>query len=179
MNFRGNRNRLVPLSYPSQKGPSCYPPDRQQTWSRVVAGEPPEWAEGVCREAVNTAAETWTPAARVRIRPNGVSLRGGEKDGGGVCPRRSMPRQGGLSPLFAAPPGGGCPRYSMSRPGGVYPRRSMPRREGSVPAVRCPAREGSVPGIRCPAREGSVPAVRRPAGRGLSRPPNQQFYSEQ
>jgi hypothetical protein len=41
--------------------------------SRVVAGEPPEWAEEVCWGAVEAAAETRIPAARVR--PHGVSPR--------------------------------------------------------------------------------------------------------
>ena len=45
-------------------------------WSRVMAGEPPEWAEVVDWGAVDAAAETRIPAARVRIRPNGVSPRG-------------------------------------------------------------------------------------------------------
>ncbi|MDR0709691.1 MAG: hypothetical protein LBF77_06470, partial [Spirochaetaceae bacterium] len=42
-------------------------------WSRVVAGEPPEWAEEVCWGAVEAAGETRIPAARTR--PNGVSPR--------------------------------------------------------------------------------------------------------
>jgi hypothetical protein len=41
--------------------------------SRVVAGEPPEWAEEMDWGAVDAVGETRTPAAR--IRPNGVSPR--------------------------------------------------------------------------------------------------------
>ncbi|MDR0708765.1 MAG: hypothetical protein LBF77_01705, partial [Spirochaetaceae bacterium] len=44
-----------------------------RSWSRVVAGEPPEWAEEVCWGAVEAAAETRIPAAR--RRPHGVSPR--------------------------------------------------------------------------------------------------------
>jgi hypothetical protein len=47
-------------------------------WSRIVAGEPPEW---VCWEAVE-AAETRIPAARMRIRPSGVSPRRAGKAAG-------------------------------------------------------------------------------------------------
>jgi hypothetical protein len=50
--------------------------------SRVVAGDPPEWAEVVCWEAVEAAAETRIPAARMRIRPSGVSPRGTGKAAG-------------------------------------------------------------------------------------------------
>jgi hypothetical protein len=49
-------------------------------WSRVVEGEPPEWAEVVCWEAVEAAAETRTPAGRGR--PDGVSPLGAGKAAG-------------------------------------------------------------------------------------------------
>jgi hypothetical protein len=42
-------------------------------WSRVMAGEPPEWAEVVDWEAVEAAAETRIPAVRAQVRPSGVS----------------------------------------------------------------------------------------------------------
>jgi hypothetical protein len=42
-------------------------------WSRIVAGEPPEWAEGVDWGMVDVLAETRILAAR--IRPDGVSPR--------------------------------------------------------------------------------------------------------
>jgi REP element-mobilizing transposase RayT len=61
-------------------------------WSRVVAGEPPEWAEVVCWGAVEAAAETRIPAARVRIRPNGVSPRGAGK-AAGTCFSPKIPRR--------------------------------------------------------------------------------------
>jgi hypothetical protein len=51
-------------------------------WSRVVEGDPPEWAEVVCWEAVEAAAETRIPAARARVRPSGVSPRGAGKAAG-------------------------------------------------------------------------------------------------
>jgi REP element-mobilizing transposase RayT len=51
-------------------------------WSRVMAGEPPEWAEVVDWGAVEAAVETRIPAARARIRPSGVSPRKAGKAAG-------------------------------------------------------------------------------------------------
>jgi hypothetical protein len=48
-------------------------------WSRIVAGDPPEWAEVVDWGVVEAAAETRIPAARVRVRPGGVSPRTARK----------------------------------------------------------------------------------------------------
>jgi hypothetical protein len=42
-------------------------------WSRVLAGEPPEWAGAVDWGLVEAMAETRTPAAKTRARPGGVS----------------------------------------------------------------------------------------------------------
>jgi hypothetical protein len=49
--------------------------------SRVLAGEPPEWAEAVGWGLVEALAETRTPAARARVqvRPGGVSPRTEER----------------------------------------------------------------------------------------------------
>jgi hypothetical protein len=44
-------------------------------WSRVLAEEPPEWADAVDWAAVEALAETRIPAARAGVRPNGVSPR--------------------------------------------------------------------------------------------------------
>jgi hypothetical protein len=67
-------------------------------WSRIVAGEPPEWAEGVDWGAVDAVAETRIPVARTRKRP------------GGACPRRTGKiAKTGFSPKIplrsASPPG--------------------------------------------------------------------------
>jgi hypothetical protein len=43
--------------------------------SRVLDGEPPEWAEGVDWELVEALAETRIPAGKARARPGGVSPR--------------------------------------------------------------------------------------------------------
>jgi hypothetical protein len=43
--------------------------------SRVLVGEPPEWAEAVDWGLVEAMAETRIPAARARARPGGVSPR--------------------------------------------------------------------------------------------------------
>jgi hypothetical protein len=47
--------------------------------SRVLAGEPPEWAGAVDWGMVEALSETRIPAGRARTRPGGVSLRGTEK----------------------------------------------------------------------------------------------------
>jgi hypothetical protein len=47
--------------------------------SRVLAGEPPEWAEAVDWGMVEALAEARIPAARAGARPGGVSPRGAEK----------------------------------------------------------------------------------------------------
>jgi hypothetical protein len=44
-------------------------------WSRVLAGEPPKWAEAVDWGLVEAMAETRIPAGGARIRPGGVSPR--------------------------------------------------------------------------------------------------------
>jgi hypothetical protein len=44
-------------------------------WSRVLDGEPPEWAEAVDWGMVEALAETRIPAAKARARPGGVSPR--------------------------------------------------------------------------------------------------------
>jgi hypothetical protein len=44
-------------------------------WSRIVAGDPPEWAKGVDWGAVEEEAETRIPAARARMRASRVSPR--------------------------------------------------------------------------------------------------------
>jgi hypothetical protein len=49
-------------------------------WSRVVEGEPPEWAERVCWDDVEAAAETRAPAGRGRL--DGVSPLGAGKAAG-------------------------------------------------------------------------------------------------
>jgi hypothetical protein len=66
--------------------------------SRVVEGEPPEWAEWVCWEDVEAAAETRIPAARMRIRPSRVSPRRAGKTVG----TRFSPK---ISLRSASPPG--------------------------------------------------------------------------
>jgi hypothetical protein len=65
-------------------------------WSRVVEGEPPEWAEVVCWGDVEAATETRAPAGRGR--PDGVSPLGAGK-AAGACfspkiPLRSAPPPG-------------------------------------------------------------------------------------
>jgi hypothetical protein len=44
-------------------------------WSRIVAGEPPEWAEEMCWGTVDVVAKTRILAAKVQVWPNGVSPR--------------------------------------------------------------------------------------------------------
>jgi hypothetical protein len=91
-------------------------------WSRVVAGEPPEWAEEVCWGAV----ETRIPATRTRRRPSGVSPRGAGKAAGTrfspKIPHRSAspprltgkpapkPRRNNMRDIPATPCGNGCGR---------------------------------------------------------------------
>jgi hypothetical protein len=48
-------------------------------WSRMLAGEPPEWADEIDRGAVDAAAKMRVPAARTQIRPDRVSPRTAKK----------------------------------------------------------------------------------------------------
>jgi hypothetical protein len=64
--------------------------------SRVLAGEPPEWARAVDWEMVEALAETRIPAARARVRPGGVSPR----TEGGTAKTGFSPK----IPLHSTPP---------------------------------------------------------------------------
>jgi hypothetical protein len=67
-------------------------------WSRIAAGEPPEWAEEADWKAVDAAAETRIPAARKQMRPGGVSPQ--------MTGKMAKPRFSPKIPLrFASPPG--------------------------------------------------------------------------
>jgi hypothetical protein len=64
--------------------------------SRVLAGEPPEWAGAVDWGWVEAMAEARTPAGRAGTRPGGVSPRGAEKSAKtGISPK---------IPLHSTPP---------------------------------------------------------------------------
>jgi hypothetical protein len=64
--------------------------------SRVLAGEPPEWAEGVDWGLVEAMVKTRIPAARARARPKGVS----PQTEGGAAETGFSPKL----PLHSTPP---------------------------------------------------------------------------